>query len=96
VRNDEKRIAINRIRYLYKKALEVFDRDQNLSRRYIQILFEIKKKYSLKNIKWLRNKFCKRCYTIWISGKTLSIRVRKGKIIYRCKNCGYVKRFKIK
>lgn len=93
---DDKKIAINRIRYLYKKALEVFDKNPELSRRYIEILFEIKKKYGIKSIKWLRNKFCKRCYTVWIPGKTLSIRIRKGRIIYTCKNCGYVKRFKIK
>jgi len=96
VRNNEKQIAINRIRYLYKRALEVFEKDQELSKRYIKILLEIKKKYKIKNIKWLRNKFCKRCYTVWIPGKTLSIRIRKGRVIYVCKNCGYVKRFKIK
>ncbi|MEM0379315.1 MAG: hypothetical protein QXR54_00385 [Nanopusillaceae archaeon] len=92
---DIKKIAINRIFYLYKKALEIFDKDPSLSRRYIQIILEIKKKAKIKIIKNLRNKFCKKCYTIWIPGKTLSIRVRNGKIIYRCLYCGNVKRFPI-
>ncbi|RDD52214.1 ribonuclease P, partial [Nanoarchaeota archaeon NZ13-N] len=91
-----RKIAIKRIKYLYKKSLEVFDKDPDLSRRYIKILLEIKRKANIKLIRELRNKFCKKCYTVWIPGKTLSIRVRRGKVIYKCLNCGYVKRFKIR
>ncbi|MEM1684244.1 MAG: hypothetical protein QW483_00265 [Nanopusillaceae archaeon] len=93
---DIKKIAINRIFYLYKKALEIFDKDPDLARRYIKIILEIKKKSRIKIIKNLRNKFCKKCYTVWIPGKTLSIRIRKGRIIYRCLTCGNIKRFLIK
>lgn len=93
---NNRKIAIKRIKYLYKKSLEVFDKDPDLSRRYIKILLEIKRKANIKLIRELRNKFCKKCYTVWIPGKTLSIRVRRGKVIYKCLNCGYVKRFKIR
>ncbi|MEM4460690.1 MAG: hypothetical protein QW038_01015 [Nanopusillaceae archaeon] len=93
---DIKKIAINRIFYLYKKALEIFDKDPDLARRYIKIMLEIKKKSRIKIIKNLRNKFCKKCCTVWIPGKTLSIRIRKGRIIYRCLTCGNIKRFLIK
>lgn len=90
-----KKIAKKRILELYNKALEIYDKDPELSRKYIEILEKIKEKARV-NVKEIRNKYCKRCKTIWIPGKTLSIRVRKGRIIYKCLKCGYVKRFKIK
>lgn len=90
-----KKIAIRRINTLYKKALEVIDENKELAKRYIQILEKIKVKYRIHD-KNLRNKYCKKCKIPWIYGKTLSIRVRKGRIIYRCLECGFVKRFIIK
>lgn len=81
---------------LYKLALDVYDNNPELSRRYIFLLLRIKRKFRYPLPKELRNKFCKRCYTVWIPGKTLSIRIRRGKIIYRCLNCGYVKRLQMR
>ena len=90
-----KRIAIKRIKFLYKKAIENIDNIE-LSRRYIFILWKIKNKARIRLPKDLRNKFCKKCYTPWIVGKTLQIRIRKGRIIYKCLYCGNVKRFNIR
>jgi len=92
----EKYIAIKRMFILYDKALEVLDKDKELARRYIYLMWRIKLKFRIKTPKKLRNKFCKKCFIPWVVGKTLSIRIRKGRIIYRCLNCGYVKRFKFK
>jgi len=91
-----KTIAARRMLLLYKKALEIYPKDPNLARRYIYILWKIKLKSRLKLPKNLRNKFCKKCFTLWILGKTVSIRIRKGRRIYRCLNCGYIKRIPFK
>ncbi|BBL45810.1 ribonuclease P protein component 4 [Nanobdella aerobiophila] len=88
-------IAIDRIRYLYKLSIENID-NIDLSRRYIFILWKIKNKARIRLPDDIRNKFCKRCYTPWIIGKTLRIRIRKGRIIYSCLYCGKVKRFIIR
>ncbi|BFI73227.1 ribonuclease P protein component 4 [Nanoarchaeota archaeon] len=90
-----KRIARKRIKELYRKSLENID-NLELARRYIYILWRIKNKARIRLPKYLRNKFCKRCYTPWIIGKTLQIRIRKGRIIYKCLYCGNVKRFNIR
>ncbi|MFP3132107.1 MAG: hypothetical protein RXQ77_02100 [Candidatus Nanopusillus sp.] len=90
-----KNIAKRRIFELYKLAIENID-DIDLARRYIFILWKIKNKTRIKLPKELRNKFCKKCYTPWIVGKTLQIRIRKGRIIYRCLYCNKVKRFMIR
>ncbi len=92
----EKKIALNRIKILYNKAVSLYDKNPELSRKYIYIILKIKNKFRIRFGSDLKNKFCKKCYTVWIPGKTLSIRIRKGRIIYQCKYCKYVKRFKIK
>lgn len=43
----------------------------------------------------LRKKFCKKCYSFFDS-KNSEIRIKKGKKIVKCKNCGYISRWKIK
>jgi len=88
-----KRLALKRINILYKKALEEYNQNPELSRRYIFLLWKIKQKAQIRLPQNLRNKFCKRCFTPWIIGKTLSVRIRRGRIILRCKYCNYVKRF---
>ena len=91
-----RQVALRRILYLYKKAKEVAKYDLNLANRYIYLLWKLKLKYRITLPKNLRNKFCRKCLTIWIPGKTLRIRVRKGKIVYTCLRCGRIKRFPVK
>ena len=60
---------------------------------------QIKKAKTLamsKNIKLgkLRKKFCKKCYTFFNS-KNSEIRIKKPLKIIKCKECGYVGRYKI-
>ncbi len=40
----------------------------------------------------LKKRFCKKCYSFF---KNSEIRIRAGKKIVKCKNCGYVGRWKI-
>ncbi len=61
---------------------------------------EIKKLKRLsmsKNIKLgnLRKKFCKKCLAYFTS-ETSEIRIKKHHKTVRCKNCGYISRWKIK
>lgn len=56
---------------------------------------KIKKLAMHYNIKlgFLRKKFCKKCYS---SLERAEVRIKKGKKIVKCKNCGYVARWKVK
>jgi len=82
------KIAQNRARILAKLALENLE----FGDKYVKIIRELRKKFKIK----VPIKYCKRCYIPWIIGKTVDVRIRKGKIIYRCKRCGYVKRVPFK
>jgi ribonuclease P protein subunit RPR2 len=90
------RIILKRINILFKRAIDVLDKDPALARRYIYILWKLKQKAKVQLPRNLRNKFCKKCFAPWVVGKTLRVRIRNGKIIYTCLSCGKVKRFKIR
>jgi len=50
-----------------------------------------------KNIKLgvLQKRFCKKCYSLF-NLKNSEIRIKKGLKRIKCKNCGYVTRYKLK
>jgi RNase P subunit RPR2 len=61
---------------------------------------EIKKAKKLamsRNIKLgnLRKKFCKKCYNLFNNSNN-EIRIKKRLKIIKCKNCGYISRYKIR
>ncbi len=77
---------------LVTMSRSLYDSDKKLSDRYAYIAYRIyvSKKINLdKNEKVL---ICKRCYKILIPGKSTIVRVRKGLIIYKCLNCGTVRK----
>ncbi len=87
-----KKLALKRINILYKKALKSYTQNLELSRRYIFLLWRIKQKAQVCIPQNIRSRFCRRCFIPWVIGRTISIRIRNGKIILRCKQCGYIKR----
>ncbi len=78
--------------FLVNKAIELYDSNRKLSERYSYIAYKIylSKKLDLsKNEKVL---ICKHCNKILIPGKTAVVRLRKKAIIYKCLNCGNVRK----
>jgi RNase P subunit RPR2 len=75
-----------------KHLKEVFSKQSSVK--------EIKKAKKLamsKRIKLgeLKKKFCKKCYSIFNSNNS-EVRVKKGFLVIRCKECKYVSRHKLK
>lgn len=50
-----------------------------------------------KNIKLgnLRKKYCKKCYNFF-KPSNIQIRIKKNIKLIKCKNCGYISRYKLK
>lgn len=89
-----KKIALKRIKKLLDLAKEIYDKNPELSRRYVEIAWKIKLKCNVKLPKILKLRFCKKCFTVWIPSKTVKVRIKKGWINYICLSCRRV--FKIK
>ena len=66
-------------------------KDENLAKRYIDIVLKYRDKNRVRIPKEIKNSFCKKCHTPWIPGKTVKIRKMKGYILYTCLKCGYKK-----
>ena len=77
---------------------EIFYKKSNLTQKEIKKLKKLAMSKTIK-LKGLRKKFCKKCFNLFTPLKT-EIRIKKqNKIpvkVIKCKNCGYVSRWRIK
>ncbi len=77
---------------LLEMSIGAFDADKELSDRYASIAYNLLKS---KKARPERNKkvlICKNCTKILIPGKTAVVRLEKGFLVYKCLNCGNVRR----
>ncbi len=67
--------------------------NEERSRRYVRMAFDLLKKNKVKLPKEMRNSFCRKCMLIWIPGKTVTVSFdRKNACLrVRCR-CGHSKR----
>ena len=98
VKQARKEIARERIRLLLDMAKEVRDKDPGLSRRYVQIVERIRKRFNIRRTDEMKRAYCKRCLTYWTVGKTVKIRYdKKNKFkLYICQVCGKVYKYPYK
>ncbi len=63
------------------------------SRRYVRMAFDLMRKHKVGLPQELRNSFCRKCFTIWVPGKTATVYFdRKNDCLrIRCQ-CNYSKR----
>ena len=93
-----KEIAKERIELLLGMARQTVDKDIKLSRRYIQLIEKIRKRFNIRRTDEMKRLYCKKCYTYWKVGKTLKIRYdKKNKFkLYICQACGKVYKYPYK
>lgn len=86
---NKQKIAQERIEILFNLAEQEFDKHPERSKRYLELIDKIRTKVNLRLTKEQKKKFCKKCHTLWIKGKTLEI--EKGSKnqpdSYICKSC---------
>jgi RNase P subunit RPR2 len=75
---------------LISKAESEFDKRPDLSKRYAKMAWELVKKNKVRLTSDQKLHFCRRCYTIWIPGKTATVKFdpRNNLFTIECK-CGY-------
>jgi ribonuclease P protein subunit RPR2 len=87
------RIAKERIAELFRQADEQFKDYPELSRRYVKLARKIAMKYRVRFTKEQKRMFCKACDAYLKQGKNSTIRLQHGKLVLRCSECGFVRRF---
>ena len=84
-----KELAGKRIKKLFNEAEEQFPEHPERSRRYIEIAHKISEKYNIPISKDLKRKFCPNCYSYWVPGETVKVRIdsENNRVIYICNEC---------
>ncbi|MBD3398199.1 hypothetical protein GF412_03345 [Candidatus Micrarchaeota archaeon] len=87
-----------RIDGLLKEARTSFKKHPERSERYLRLLWKLVQKYKVRLTREQKLSFCKKCFTLWIPGKTvvISFDQRNSILEYKCKNCGFKRRLKYK
>ncbi|MBT4824847.1 ribonuclease P [Candidatus Woesearchaeota archaeon] len=86
-KEDVKRISKDRIKTLFKQAVDTFKENSKLSDRYVTLARKIAMKYKIKFTSTQKRKFCKHCYCFLMPGKNCTVRTTGKTITYSCKNC---------
>lgn len=91
----EKTIAKERISFLIKRAVDYKKIDYQLARRYVELATKLAERYRVKMKRYEKRSFCKNCLYPYRSDR-MRVRIKKGRVIVTCLNCGKIRRFKIK
>lgn len=88
-----KQIAKKRIDTLFEEAKKVSIKNPSLAKRYITLARKIAMKVNLTLTKDQKRKFCRYCYSYFVPGKNLKVRLKNKKVIYTCLICNKITRF---
>ncbi len=77
---------------LIRLAFEVYPKDEKLANRYAFIAYKMLLSKRLKLGSGEKVTICKKCAKILIPGRTGRVRLKKGFILYKCLNCGSVRK----
>ncbi len=95
-KKQQKQIAQERIKTLFKEAEKAFSKNPALSHRYVQLARKIAMKVKSRIPKELKRKFCKHCHKFLMPGTNCRIRTREGKLIIYCLECKKYTRIPLK
>jgi ribonuclease P protein subunit RPR2 len=84
-----RKIADGQIRELFRQA----DANLKYADKYVRAAWKIATKTKTPIPRELKRRFCRKCLSFWIPGRTCRVRVSKGRIIYLCFSCKHIRRF---
>jgi len=77
-KEDNRKIALERIKILFKEAKDAFNKDSKLSDRYMFLARKMAMKYRVRFTSTQKRQFCKKCYSFLVPSKTCRVRVYRG------------------
>lgn len=90
-KNLVRKISAERIALLLREAGKIFRENPGRARRYCELAFLIVKKNKARLSKAQKLSFCRKCFSFWKPGASVSVSMDKGnrRVIYKCADCGY-------
>jgi len=93
-KKENKTIALDRIKTLFKQAKEVWP-NKTLANRYVHLARELSMKYKVPIPRELKRKFCKKCFHYLVPSVNLRVRTRKHNVVYTCQDCKHYMRYRL-
>jgi len=89
--NPTQRIALQRIRILFRLAREMIHEDPSLAQRYVDIARRIAMKTKVRLPREYRRMVCRHCKSFILPGVNCRVRIkprREPHVVITCLNCG--------
>jgi ribonuclease P protein subunit RPR2 len=90
-----KKIAIKNIQELFYEAQKIFKISSELSDKYIKVALNTRNKANVVLTKQQKCMYCKKCFAFLVPGENCFVRIKNKYLIYHCKKCGNIRKFKI-
>ncbi len=91
-----RKIALERVKILFKEAEQIFKEDPKLANRYVYLARKISMKFKVRIPRELKRKFCKHCYKYLVPNVNCRVRLHNGHVVYYCLECKKFMRFRYK
>jgi ribonuclease P protein subunit RPR2 len=86
-KQEQKKIALERIHRLFKEAESAFPETPSLANRYVTLARNLSMKAKVKIPTEFKRRFCKHCHAYLVPGKNSRTRTREGKVVISCLEC---------
>jgi ribonuclease P protein subunit RPR2 len=94
-KQEQKKIAKERIGTLFSRAQEAFPKDPALADRYVALARKISQKYRVRIPSGYKRRFCRHCYSYLVTGTNARTRIRDKFIVTFCERCRRYSKFGI-
>ena len=97
MRGSVSQVARERIDILIRQARETVERNESLSRRYVDLARRISQRTKVQVPREAKRYLCKNCGIIMVPGRNARVRLyaRTGGIVITCLSCGVFRRYPV-
>jgi ribonuclease P protein subunit RPR2 len=88
----QKESSLQQVRSLFDAAAVIFPKNPAEAHKLTAKAHTIVLRSKLKLPAVLKKRYCKHCKAFWMPGKTVRVRLAKGRIIYSCLSCRKIQR----
>jgi ribonuclease P protein subunit RPR2 len=85
-----KQSSLQEIQQLFDAAAVVFPESSAKAKKLVEKAHKLMLKSRVRLPSVLKRRFCKECRSPWIPGKSVRVRLSKGKVVYSCLGCRHV------
>lgn len=87
----------NRIKILFNLAeAEVRHPSGGRADRYVELARKLGMRYNVRIPRRLKRRICSNCHVYLVPGRNSKVRVRRGRVIVHCHECGTILRYPFK